>query len=396
MSERIPVARPWITEHEVHRAAEAAATAWHDRAYYYQAAFERAFADHCGRRYAVALPSCTSGLHLALAALGIGPGDEVVVPDITWIASSAPVSYVGATPVFADVDPASWCLTPESVDAVLSPRTRAIVVVDLYGDMPDWDGLHALTKDRGIALIEDAAEAVGASYRGRRAGSFGIASAFSFHGSKTLTTGEGGMLLYDDEGLNDRCLRLRDHGRAPGDTMFCNEEVGFKYRMSGLQAALGLAQFERLPELVKRKQDIFGWYRDAFAGTAGICLNRTVADIVNGYWMVTVILDPRLGWTKEQLIPAMKAEGIDTRPIFYPLSSLRAYAETPAARAAATRNAVAYRLSPYGINLPSGPDLDRASVLRVAEALTDLINKLPPERKQNNDARGPWPVTGVV
>jgi perosamine synthetase len=379
MSANIPVASPWITAREIERVAEAAATAWRERAYYYQGALEKAFAEHLGRRHALALPSCTSGLHLALAGLGIGPGDEVVVPEITWIATSAPVSYVGATPVFADIDPEHWCLTPASVEAVLTPRSRAVIVVDLYGDMPDWDGLLELAQRHGLALIEDAAEAIGASYRGRRAGSFGAASAFSFHGSKTLTTGEGGMLLYDDDKLHDRCLRLRDHGRTPGDIMFRNEEIGFKYRMSGLQAALGLAQFERLDELVARKREIFARYREALAGVNGLQLNRTAAHVENGYWMVTAILDPALGWTKEQLIQAMKAEGIDTRPFFYPLSSLKAYRETEAGRQAAARNAVAYRLSPYGINLPSGPDLDHASIARVAETLARLIRQ-PPER----------------
>ncbi|HXP31143.1 MAG TPA: DegT/DnrJ/EryC1/StrS family aminotransferase [Stellaceae bacterium] len=377
MSAHIPVASPWITAHEIERVAEAAATAWRERSYYYQGAFEKAFAEHLGRRHALALPSCTSGLHLALAGLGIGPGDEVVVPEITWIATSAPVSYVGAAPVFADIDPEHWCLTPASVEAVLTPRSRAVIVVDLYGDMPDWNGLLNLARRRGLALIEDAAEAIGASYRGRRAGSLGAASAFSFHGSKTLTTGEGGMLLYDDDHLHDRCLRLRDHGRAPGDIMFRNEEIGFKYRMSGLQAALGLAQFERLDELVARKREIFARYREALAGVDGLQLNRTAAHVENGYWMVTAILDPALGWTKERLIPAMKAEGIDTRPFFYPLSWLKAYRETEAGRQAAARNAVAYRLSPYGINLPSGPDLDHASIARVAETLARLIRHRP-------------------
>ncbi len=373
MSARIPVASPWITELEVRRCAEAAATGWRERSYHYQGAFEFAFAAYCGRRHAMALPSCTSGLHLSLAGLGIGPGDEVVVPDITWIASSAPISYVGATPVFADIDPHHWCLTPESIEAVLTPRTRAIMVVDLYGDLPDWDGIAALADARGLAVVEDAAEAIGARFKGRPAGSFGAASAFSFHGSKTLTTGEGGMVLCDDDKLLDRWRRLRDHGRAPGDIMFLNDEVGFKYRMSAMQAALGHAQLDRVDELVKRKRDIFAWYREALAGVEGITLNRTAPEVENGYWMVTVILDPALGWTKEQLVPALREAGVDSRPIFYPLSYLKAYRDTDTAKQAARRNKVAYRLSPYGVNLPSGPDLDHESVLRVADILRRLL-----------------------
>lgn len=373
MTERIPVASPWITEYEVKRVTEAAASGWRDRANFYQAAFEEAFARYCGRRHALSLPSCTSGLHLALAAAGIGPGDEVVVPDVTWIATSAPVQYVGATPVFADIDIESWCLTPESVDAVLSPRTRAIIAVDLYGDMPAWDALSALAQARNLVLIEDAAEAVGATYRGARAGSFGTASAFSFHGSKTLTTGEGGMLLYDDEAIDDRCKRLRDHGRRPGDIMFFNDEVGFKYRMSAMQAALGLAQLERVDALVARKRDIFSWYKEALSPIQGLTLNRTVPGVENGYWMVTILLDPAYGWTKEKLVPALREEYVDVRPFFYPLSQIPAYRDTESGGTAARRNGVAYSLSPYGINLPSGPDLDRNSVDRVVATLHKLL-----------------------
>jgi len=373
MTDRIPVASPWITEHEIRRVTEAAANAWGDRAGYYQGEFEAAFARYCGRRHAISLPSCTSGIHLALAARGIGPGDEVIVPDITWIATSAPIQYVGATPVFADIDRSSWCLTPEAVEAALTPQTRAVIAVDLYGDLPDWDGLRALAKARDLLLVEDAAEAVGAAYRGARAGSFGDASAFSFHGSKTLTTGEGGMLLYDDGELDDRCKRLRDHGRRPGDIMFFNDEVAFKYRMSGLQAALGLAQIERIEELVARKRAIFGWYREALARLQGLTLNRTVPEVDNGYWMVTVILDPDYGWTKEQLVAAMRVEGVDARPFFYPLSQIPAYRDTKAARQAATRNKTAYELSPYGINLPSGPNLAEEAVERVVATLSKLL-----------------------
>jgi perosamine synthetase len=377
MTDRIPVASPWITEREVAAVAEAAKTGWRSRAHHYQTEFEKALATYCDRRYGLSLPSCTSGLHLALAALGVGPGDEVIVPELTWIATSSPISYVGAMPVFADVDPRSWCISVDSVERVITERTKAIIAVDLYGDMPDWQALEALAKKHDIAIIEDAAEAVGAHYNNRSAGSFGVASAFSFHGSKTLTTGEGGMLLYDDEHFHARCSQLRDHGRRPGDIMFFNEEIGFKYRMSGLQAALGLAQLERVDELTTRKRDIFGWYSELLSGQAGITLNRTTSNIQNGYWMVTVLLDPKLRWTKEQLVPAMRAESVDVRPLFYPLSQLPAYRDTASGKEAAARNKMAYEISPLGVNLPSGPDLDRQSVERAVKALLKIVAKRP-------------------
>jgi len=211
----VPVAGPWITEREVRYVADAAASDWYGQAGRYLGRFERAMADHCQRRFACALPSCTAGLHLALAAAGIGPGDEVIVPDVTWIASVAPVRYLGATAVMADMAADSWCLTAASIQACITPRTKAIIVVDLYGQMPDMDEIVALAAQHGITLIEDSAEAVGATYKGQPAGSFGRASCFSFHGSKTVTTGEGGMLLTDDKAFFDRVMVLRDHGGCP-------------------------------------------------------------------------------------------------------------------------------------------------------------------------------------
>ena len=307
MSARIPIAGPWITDKEIQYVREAVTNGWYANSGKYQGEFEQAFAAFTGRRYGIALPSCTAGLHLALMALGIGPGDEVIVPDVTWIATSAPISYVGATAVFADFDPASWCMTAANIEAVLTPRTRAVIVVDLYGNMPDFDTILELCDARNIALIEDAAEAAGATYKGRPAGSFGTFSAFSFHGSKTLTTGEGGMLLLDDEPGYQRCLALRDHGRAPGDVMYWSHTIGHKYRMSSMQAALGMAQLERLPELIHRKRAIFDWYRSELGDLPGITLNSETADVLNAYWMVTVVLDPKLDWRKEQIVPALRA-----------------------------------------------------------------------------------------
>ncbi len=372
----IPVAGPSITEKEVDYVAEAVRTAWYDGANAFHDRFERAFAAHCGRRRAVALPSCTAGLHLALMALGIGPGDEVIVPEATWIASVAPVCYVGATPVFADIDARTWCLSPRSFAELITPRTKAAIVVDLYGSMPDWDELSAVAERHGVALIEDAAEAAGSRWRDRPAGSFGVMAAFSFHGSKTLTAGEGGMLLLDDDRLLDRVLRLRDHGRAPGDVMFCNEEVGWKYKMSSMQAALGLAQLERLDELVAGKRRLFGWYREMLDGWNAGTLNPDVPGLDNSYWMSTVVLDSRLEVTKEALVPALKADGIDTRPFFSPLSCIPAFRATGQAKAARARNTIAYSITPFGINLPSALNLSREDVARVCRSLRGAVDAL--------------------
>jgi perosamine synthetase len=376
MSARIPIAGPWITEKEIRYVAEAAANGWYENSAKYQGEFELAFAAFTGRRFAISLPSCTSGLHLALLTSGIGAGDEVIVPDVTWIATSAPVSYVGATPVFADFDPASWCITADSIEAVLTPRTKAVIVVDLYGNMPDLDPILELCRDRNIVVIEDAAEAAGAIYRGRPAGSFGTFSAFSFHGSKTLTTGEGGILLLDDEAAYRRCLTLRDHGREPGETMFWNHTIGQKYRMSSMQAALGMAQLERLPELIERKRSIFGWYRRELGNLPGLALNSEASDVFNAYLMVTVVLDPTLGWTKEELIPALREHNIDCRPFFYPLSMLPAYESFPTAAAARARNCASYAVSPYGVSLPSALSLTEEQVAFVSAKLKDLVGGL--------------------
>ena len=371
--ERIPVSGPWITEKEIAYVTDAVTNAWYGSHTMYHDRFEEAFARYIGVRHAVSLPSATSGLHLALAGLGIGPGDEVVVPDITWIASSAPIHYVGAMPVFADVDRGSWCLSAEAFAAVITPRTKAVIVVDLYGNLPDMAALETIAREHGIAVIEDAAEAHGSEQGGRRAGSFGDVGVFSFHGSKTLTTGEGGMLVTDRSDLFERVLTLRDHGRAPGDRFFFNREIAFKYKMSSMQAALGLAQLERIEELIARKRQIFGWYRERLGADPTITLNAEAAGTKNTYWMVSAIFDHRLGIPKSRWMELLSERGIDCRPFFHPLSSIPAYEGTPEAVAAAKRNTVSYALSPWGINLPSGLNLDEAKVDRVCNAVRDIL-----------------------
>jgi perosamine synthetase len=373
--ERIPVAGPWITDKEISYVTDAVTNAWYSNANVYHERFERAFAEYLDLRYAIALPSCTSAIHLALLAHGIGPGDEVIVPDATWIASAAPITYVGATPVFADIDPQTWCISAETLAVCISPRTKAVIVVDIYGNMPEMNGLLEVARKHGLAVIEDAAEAAGAEYDGKRAGSFGDIGVFSFHGSKTLTTGEGGMLLTNNEDTFHRVLFLRDHGRQPGDRQFWNREVAYKYKMSSMQAALGLAQLERIDELMERKREIFGWYQKELAPIEEITLNYELPHARNSYWMVTAVLDKKCGISKDQLQEKLSEKNIDCRPFFHPLSSIPAYENLPQAREARSRNRVSYEICPYGINFPSGLNLTRENVRYVCSAFKEVLGQ---------------------
>lgn len=371
--ERVPVAGPWITDKEVRYVADAARNAWYDKAGVYHQRFERAFADYLGVRHAVSLPSCTSAIHLALRALGVGPGDEVIVPDVTWIASAAPITYVGATTVFADIDSRTWCLAADSFERCITPRTKAVIPVGLYGSVPDWPALRRIAGERGIAVIEDAAEAIGSEFRGCKAGSLGDVGVFSFHGSKTLTTGEGGMLVTDRDELLARVLTLRDHGRPPGDRLFFNTEVAYKYKMSALQAAMGLAQLERVEELVARKRELFAWYYEELGGIPDVTLNAEPAGTLNSYWMITVVWGERFALSKEQAMERLSAAGVDSRPFFYPLSSLPAYAKSPQAETARVRNTASYSVSPRALNLPSALSLTREQVRRACAEFKSLL-----------------------
>ena len=372
-SERIAVAGPSITDREPELAAEAARTAWFGNHYAYNLRFERMVADYVGVRHAVSVPHATHALHLAIAALGIGRGDEVIVPDVTWIASVAPIVYAGATPVLVDILPDTWCIDPAAARAAVGPRTRAILGVDLYGSMCDWPALGQLAETHGLHLIEDAAEAIGSSLNGRRAGSFGQAAAFSFHGSKTVATGEGGMLVTDDDALHQRILTIRDHGRPLEDRFFLNAEIGFKYRMNAVTAALGVAQMERIDTLIARKRQIFGWYAERLRGHPHLTLNAEPANVRNSYWMVTAVTDPSLGIGKFALMAAFDRRNIDTRPFFSPLSSLPAFAGRKISRRHVTPQDKGRLVSAFGINLPSGYHMDESKVDLVVRALREIL-----------------------
>lgn len=376
-NERIFVSGPSITEKEIQYVSKAVETAWYDNSNYYNEKFEQDFKNYVCRKFAISLPSCTSAIHLALLALGIKNGDEVIVPEITWIATAAPISYVGAVPVFADIDKDTWCLSPESFENQITEKTKALIVVDLYGSMPDMDKILGIAKKHNIFVIEDAAQAMGSIYNGKKAGNFGDISVFSFHGSKIMTTGEGGMLVTDNIDIYERCLKLRDHGRAISDKMFWNDEVGYKYKMSSMQAALGIAQLERIEELVEKKRNIFQWYYNELKDIEGIVLNAEPNGVRNNYWMVTVIWDnSKYKITKEQFISELKAYNIDSRPFFYPLSMEPAYSTLAKGRNYFCINNSAYKISDYGINLPCGMMMDKKLVICVCDKLKLILNKI--------------------
>jgi perosamine synthetase len=370
-TDSIPVAGPWITEREVEAVTRAARESWFERATVESRAFEAEFAAATGRTFAIALPSCTAGLHLSLMALGIGEGDEVIVPELTWIATAAPITYVGATPVFVDVEPDTWCMSVASVEAAITERTKCIITVDLYGGFPDLVALERLCAERGIALIEDSAEAAGGRHAERPAGSFGATSTFSFHGSKTLTTGEGGMVLTDDEALHTRMTFLRDHGRLPGDVSFRSAEVAWKYKMSEMQAALGRVQLDRIEELIDKKRTIFGWYAERLAGLP-LALNVERPGERATYWMVTAVWDDATGVEAALVAKTMAAANVATRPFFPPLSSLPAFTGYSDVERAVAANPVSYDLSRRAINLPSALTLTEAQVDRVCSVIHSI------------------------
>lgn len=368
MKPRIPYTKPSITELEVAYATDAARNGWGERCYEYISCFEEAFKAHLGVKYAIATSSCTGALHMGMAALGIGPGDEVILADTNWIATAAPLVHLGAKPVFVDILPDSWCIDPDLAEAAISPRTKAIIAVHLYGNLCDMDRLLDIGKRHGIPIIEDAAEAIGSVYHGKRAGSMGKFGTFSFHGTKTLTTGEGGMFVTNDDDLYETVLTLSNHGRARGETkQFWPDMVGFKYKMSNIQAAIGCAQMERIGELINRKREILQHYRERLESLPGTKLNPEPGGMVHGAWMPTVVIEPETGVTRQMLQAAFAAENIDARVFFHPLSSLPMFEDQP-------NNRFARDLSDRAINLPSYHDLVISDILRVTDVLMSRLS----------------------
>ena len=366
---RIYYTKPSITELEVRYATDAATNGWGDNCYAYIEKFENLFKHHLGVEHAIATSSCTGALHMGLAALGVGPGDEVILADINWIASAAPITYLGATPVFVDILPDTWCIDPQKVEAAITPNTKAIIAVHLYGNLCDMDVLLDIGRRHGIPVVEDAAEAIGSVYHGKRAGSMGVFGVFSFHGSKTITTGEGGMFVTNDPELYEKVVTLSNHGRSrKQQKQFWPDMIGFKYKMSNLQAAVGCAQLERIENLIQRKREILAKYRENICVISGASMNPEYPGSTIGAWMPTVVFDQGMGLTREVLKAEFTKANIDARVFFYPLSALPMFEACPS-------NQHALDISNRAINLPSFHDMTEEEISRVCMVIKRLVER---------------------
>lgn len=371
---RIFYTKPSITDLEKKYAADAVDTGWGAKCYDYINRFEALFADYLGVKYAIATSSCTGALQMGLAALGVGKGDEVILADTNWIATAAPIVHLGAEPIFVDILPDTWCLDPAQVEARITPRTKAIVATHIYGNLCDMDALLSISERYKIAVIEDAAEAIGSSIRDRKAGSMGLFGTFSFHGTKTVTTGEGGMFVTNDAELFEKVLTLSNHGRARGQTrQFWPDVIGFKFKMSNVQAAIGCGQIERIEELVGRKREILSLYKYKLGTLSDVFLNPEHTETINGAWMPTVVLSERLGISTKNLQEAFQEADVDARVFFHPLSSLPMFEKH-------YDNANLYNLNAWSIpqraiNLPSYHDMSSDDIDRVSNVVLDLVSR---------------------
>jgi perosamine synthetase len=345
----IPVGEPSLGEREVELVVDAIRSGWVSSIGEYVTAFEEGLAARCGVEHAVATSNGTTALHLALAVAGIGPEQEVIVPALTFVATAAAVRYVGASPVLADSDAGHWCVDPADVASRITPRTRAIVSVDLYGHPADMDALAELASEHDLVLVEDAAEALGALYHERPAGGLGSLGVLSFYGNKLITTGEGGAVLTDDPALADRARLLRDHA-MDRNRRYWHGEIGFNYRITNLQAALGVAQLERLDEFLERKRAIAAAYREGLGDIPGVSIQEEADWACSSWWMTTLRIDPAKGVDRDELATRLRAEGVDSRPVFVPLHLLPPYRQQGSLP-------VAEAIGGEGISLPSSTSL---------------------------------------
>ena len=362
--EFIPISQPTIGDNEIQYVTDAIKSGWVSSLGKYIDLFEEKFAKYCGTKYAIATSNGTTALHLTLASLGIKSGDEVIIPNFTFIATANAVKYTGAKVVTVDINQDSLCISTKAIISAITPKTKAIIPVHIYGHPAEMDLIIRIAKKNKLFVIEDAAEAHGAEINNKRVGGIGDAGVFSFYGNKIITSGEGGMITTNDQTLYEKIRYLRDHAMSK-HKKYWHTEIGFNYRMTNLQAALGLAQFYRIDEIITKKKQIFNWYKNYLNGELNLKLNFERNGVKNVFWVICVEINGINEKERDDLIKKLKNKNIDSRPYFYPISDMPMYDEcdTPITHSTYKR----------GLNLPSYFDLNENQVEYICKSLKEFL-----------------------
>lgn len=371
----VPVYQPSLKGNEKKYVNECLDSTWISSRGEFIQRFEQAFAGYTGIAHATSVCNGTVAIHLALLALGIGPGDEVIVPTLTYVASVNAIAYTGATPVFVDSCRDSWQMDPDAVLRAITPRTRALLPVHIYGHPADMERLTQIAAAHNLAVVEDCAEAFGARQHGHHVGGWGHVGAFSFFGSKTVTTGEGGMVVSNDPALIERAIHLKTQGQAP-DRRYWHDTIAYNYRMTNIAAAIGLAQMERADILMAQKLALAARYDELLAGLPVERHRPSGPGVEHAYWMYSVLV-PGSGEQRDAVMERLLARGVETRPVFYPVHTMPPY--RPLVEQAGlhpdTAFPVATELAARGLNLPSWPDMSDEQIRYVVEMLGEVINE---------------------
>lgn len=366
---RLPVMEPVLEGREFKYVADCLSTNWISSQGKYVELFEEAFRGYLPVKHALSVTNGTAALHLALAALGVGAGDEVIVPDLTFVSPASMALLCGATPVFVDVDPITWTIDPDLIEARITSKTRAIIPVHLYGHPCDMDPILDLAKKYKLFLIEDCAEALGAEYKGRKVGSLGDVGTFSFFANKVITTGEGGMVTTNNPEIFEKMKLLRDHGMTR-DKRYWHHVAGFNYRLTNLQAAIGLAQMERIETFLAYREQVVARYNEHLRKIPGITLPPCAKDVKNIFWLYSVLIDKAVcGIDRDGLMKRLPAYGIDSRPFFFPL-----HQQPPFSGEANRPFPVSDRLAKNGLSLPTSNNINLADIDNVCNAIDSILN----------------------
>lgn len=360
----ILTAGPSVSQKEISYVLDAAKNGWNEHWTDYTHKFEEKFAKYVGAKYAFTTSGGTGALQLALATLGIGPGDEVILPEITYFACSDVIRLLGAKPVFADILKDTWAIDPKSIEKLITKKTRAVMPVHIYGNLCEMDEIQKIARKYKLFIVEDACPAIGSLYHNKHSGTFGNFGAFSFQGAKIMVTGVGGMLVTNNKKLFEKALYLNNHGEDP-KKKFWQTSIGYTFEMSNLQAAFGLAQLERIEDFVSKKRMIFSWYFKRLKDIEGISLNFERPHTRSNRWMTSIILDKKFKLKRDEIIQKLKKEMIDTRPFFYPISMFPMYKEV--------KTPIAHHVGLNGINLPSGLNLTEDQIEYISKKVRKCL-----------------------